>query len=70
MARARLRDRHQNNLLKKLQILKDQQFVKDEPAEEEESQPSTSRVKEEPGEPSEDSRPATINTDEDNEAEG
>lgn len=40
MARARLRDRHQENLLKKLQVLKAEQGVAEE--REGENQPSTS----------------------------
>jgi len=67
MARARLRDRHQNNLMKKLQILKDQQGVKEELADAE--QPSTSRVKDEPAEQSEESRTTREATDDENDDE-
>jgi hypothetical protein len=46
MARARLRDKHQNNLMKKLLLLKNQQGVKEELGDEQ--RPSTSTVKDEP----------------------
>jgi hypothetical protein len=45
MARARLRDKHQNNLMKKLLLLKNQQGVKEELGDEQ--RPSTSTVKDE-----------------------
>ena len=45
MARARLRDKHQNNLMKKLLLLKNQQGVKEELGDEQ--NPSTSAVKDE-----------------------
>ncbi|XP_059474217.1 splicing factor Cactin isoform X2 [Neocloeon triangulifer] len=64
MARARLRDRHQANLRKKLQILKEQQEVKEEPEDDyEEPSTSTSAQIEVPEDQSEDSKAA------DNEAE-
>lgn len=54
MARARLRDRHQNNLMKKLLLLKNQQGVKEEQGDD--SRPGPSGVKDEPIQISEDSR--------------
>lgn len=54
MARARLRDRHQNNLMKKLLLLKNQQGVKEEQGDD--PRPGPSGVKDEPIQINEDSR--------------
>ncbi|CAB3374237.1 Hypothetical predicted protein [Cloeon dipterum] len=65
MARARLNDRHQANLRKKLMILKEQQGVKEEPeSDSEQAGPST--VKEEEQGQNEDSRASRITSEDDN----